>query len=115
VSSYTINIEDAKELGLFFIRSNLDGEDFLLDFHYNSRDNHWYFSISKIDGTPVLSGLKVITNWYMFRTCGDIFLRPYGELIFLDNSVIPSDPSLEDLGIRVNLIYVENSTLRDLV
>jgi len=110
MATKTITIEDAATLGAFFFSADLDGVDYLLDFQFNSRESLWYVDISDLEGNPIRTGIKVVSNFPIMRLC-KAAVRPAGELMFLDTTDEPIDPGLEDLGIRAICAYEEEDTL----
>jgi hypothetical protein len=83
----------------------LDGAKFYFDLRWNARDGAWYMSISDRDRAPIVSGVRVVTNWPLLRRCVDP-RRPAGTIIAID-STEEGDPGLTDLGGRVVLTYTE--------
>ena len=88
----------------------LDGTPYVLAFALNQRENTYYLSISASDGTPLVSGLKVLSNWPMLHGFVDARLPP-GELIPLTAADDASPPEPGELGTteRVTLYYFDAS------
>lgn len=95
---------------LFSIRTTLDGVEYVLNFDWNGRESRWYMSISMIDGTLLVAGIKLISNWPLLRRFADLRL-PQGNLRAVDYSPQGGEPAglVEDLGRRVKLIYTPTS------
>ncbi len=110
MTSYTIPLEQAAELGAFNITVDLDGVDFQLHFQYNSREGFWYFDLLDTGGVPLRSGIKVVSNWPMLRLMKQL-TRPAGELVSYDTRGEPSDPDLEGLNVTSIFGYVDESSL----
>lgn len=85
----------------------LDGTDYALEFRYSQREEAWYFSIGLTDGTPLVSGVKVVCNRALLSRFADVRLPP-GRLVAFSTSPDKSPPKLEELGQgkRVELTYV---------
>ena len=83
----------------------LDGQNFVLHFDFNSRENSWYLSIHDSDDVPIRGavGRKVVTDYaLLLRSFVDA--RPPGEVLVVSGT--QGDPRLEDLGDGVQLLYV---------
>lgn len=86
--------------------TTLDGQDYNLTFHYNSRDFSWYLDIADLQRVPILTGIRLVVDWDLLRRCVDA-RRPPGILIANDLSGAGLDPGPDDLGTRVELLYFE--------
>lgn len=85
----------------------LDGSEYNLDFLWNERDEHWYFTLSDSEGDIIVAGVKIVVDWNLLRKCADA-RKPPGELIAIDTNE-EGDPSRYEFGNRVQLIYIEAS------
>jgi hypothetical protein len=93
-------------------RTRLDGRDYLLRFLYNDRDCRWSISIALDDGTPILSGRRIVAGVDLLTGVSDS-RKPPGRLVAIDlpaygdTQQTPRDPSFGDLGRpeRVRLAY----------
>lgn len=103
---YVIPMEDAPELGAFYLNVELSGSTYQLNFQYNSREGFWYFDLLDVDGNYIRSGIKIVSNYPLIRLAM-MQGRPLGELIAIDTRSIKADPTLEDLGNAVVFGYVE--------
>ncbi len=91
----------------------LDGVSYLLTFHWNTRSEAWYLSLSLEDETPIWAGVKVVVGWPLFRRNKNL-LAPPGFLMAFDDATLQRDPGLEDLGKRVRLLYFDASEVESL-
>lgn len=89
----------------FQFEVELQGALFTFLFLWNSRDAHWYMTVSDSNGVPILSGRRVVVDWPLLRNVADL-RRPKGEIVALDTTG-EGDPGLADLGGRVPLLYEE--------
>jgi len=89
----------------FTVQAQLDGSSYALELEWLDAVGSWFVSLSGPKGEPVLSGLKLVTDWPLtarHRTRG----VPPGQLIFLgDGTATP--PGRLELGERVKLYYVD--------
>jgi hypothetical protein len=86
-------------------RTQLDGVDYLFRFLWSQRDGHWSIDVADQDGVAIASGVRLVTNWPLMRTCVDP-RRPPGILAVMDTtSANDADPGFADLGSRFVLTY----------
>lgn len=93
----------------------LDGRDYLVSLTYNHRENRFYLSLADDEGAPLLSGIKLLSNWpILFRHRYNTELPP-GELMVVETTT-GEPPTLTELGEgkRCELQYVEAATWREL-
>jgi hypothetical protein len=93
---------------------NIDGSSYRLTFTYNERTNDWHLDIAEENGTAILSGIRLVTDWRLLGRSRDQRLPP-GMLLCL--SLDPNDnsaPRLEDLGRRVRLVYYDEEDLANI-
>ena len=62
------------------------------------------------EGNQIRSGIKAVCNFPVTRLWKNADRVP-GQFIFLDTRVIPSDPTLDELGVEVPLTYEEEATV----
>ena len=84
----------------------LDGRDYELGLRWNQREKRWYFSLADQDGTPIVSGRKVVADWDLLRGITTP-RRPPGLLTARDTLGEGKAPGLTDLGARVKLVYLD--------
>ncbi len=87
----------------------LDGTNYVIRTRYNERAGAWFFDLSLEDGTALITGKKIVVTWPLagVREYGDRLIP--GWLFATDTSAADLDPTLEDLGTRVLLQYLESS------
>lgn len=88
--------------------TDLDGVNYILDFRYNQREDAWYFDVSLVDETKLVSGVKVVCGAQLLDRFADERLPP-GQLIAVNNEPDDNTPGMTELGIgrRVTLTYYE--------
>lgn len=89
----------------FTQRTSLDGVTFNLDFAWNERESAWYFAVADADGLPLRGGVRMVLNWPLLFSVADA-RRPGGELYLIDLDQTGVEAGLDDLGVRVVLMYV---------
>ena len=90
--------------------TTLDGTTYRLEFLWNERAPAWFMTIATVDGTSLVSNLRVVVGFPFasrYRTLGG----PRGALEAIDTSGKNIDPSRDDLGTRVQLVYTPEADL----
>lgn len=91
-------------VGNYVQRTRLDGKDYELGFDWNPRDKNWYLTLSDTNGSPIVSGVKIVLDFpLLYRVVDE--RAPTGELIASDLSGAQLPPKIDDLGTRVVLRY----------
>lgn len=89
---------------LYSQQTSLEGRAYSLTFAWNGRDGHWYLDISDEAGVPISVGLRVTVSTDLLARCLDP-RRPPGMLVAQDTTDTDLDPSFDELGTRVQLLY----------
>lgn len=91
---------------------NLDGVVYRLTFTWNTRSSSWSMTIAENDGTPIVSGIKLLPQISLLQRHKDERLPP-GVLYAFD--VIDGDnaerPTKSELGAKLQLIYTTRAEL----
>lgn len=106
----TLVLPTRTDVPLYSFTTQLEGVTYGFTFRWNGRDSAWYFDLSDSDGNPLLSGRKVVLGAFLlarFRTPG----LPPGEMQAVDTSGANVDAGLDELGARVQLLYIESTDL----
>jgi hypothetical protein len=90
-------------------RTVLDGREYVLSFAWNDRAGAWSLSVADALGVPIVDGVRINVGLPLFRLVTDPRCFP-GDVIAVDREGL-GDPSLNDLGTRVLLFYLEASDL----
>lgn len=95
---------DVAGRGGFSVRVDLSGTRWILKLLWRQRQDRWYLSVYREDGTPLALAVKVV--------CGRSLLRktaaedaPPGYLIALSDGPDVTPAKYADLGQRVRLWY----------
>ncbi len=92
-------------------RTSLAGRDYQFDFDWNTRTGHWTLTLSDQDGSPIATGVVLVTGWRLLRTVIDP-RRPPGDLVVIDTQGRNDlDPGFSDLGSRFMLAYLDPGEL----
>jgi hypothetical protein len=86
---------------------DLDGKEYQLDFRYDVFRSSWYLSISKTDGTLLLSGVRLVP-WIDLLSQYTKEDLPLGQLYLMPSSYsypMSPDTTLENLSTVFQLIY----------
>lgn len=91
----------------------LDGETYTLAFDWNEREGAWYMNLSDVESVPVVMGKKVVSNWTFGHRSRSESMPP-GRFLMIEHSGSDVDPTLEDIGDRVTLVYADEDTIAEL-
>jgi hypothetical protein len=89
--------------------TQLDGQTFAFEFYWNERGGFWAFILSDAAGEQLMRR-KVVVGLPLTARFVDPRLPP-GDFIALDTSGQDVEAGLQDLGDRVQLVYLEAADL----
>jgi hypothetical protein len=97
---------------LYTQRVNLDGQDYQLDFRWNTRLARWYLNLRDSDGALLAASLKVLTNWPLLAYYHGREGMPPGELWCVSLGVSSDPPGLDEMGEgrRCTMVYYPAGT-----
>jgi hypothetical protein len=103
----TMQIIDTVTPQSFFYVENvpLEGASYGLGFYWNVRASAWFFDIDDPFGNPVVHGLRITAGRNLLVQSVNS-LQPPGVFFVWDTSGGDVDPGINDLGVRVLLIYI---------
>jgi hypothetical protein len=93
----------------YTVTVRLDGVSFRFDFAWNERGGFWAFILSDAAGEQLMRR-KVVVGLPLTARFVDPRLPP-GDFIALDTSGQDVEAGLQDLGDRVQLVYLEAADL----
>ena|SRR5687768_12490532 len=99
------------DTAFYTLRCDFEGVNFLLDFHWIARQDTWLMSIADDAGTPLVSGLTVVSNRLLLRRFRGRVGLPAGDLIAADPTREIDAPNYTQLGTDVQLVYVTATEL----
>lgn len=94
------------DLDHYSFEVQLDGVNFGFAFRWNARDESWWISFSNGLGEPLVSSLKAVVDVPLLNRFRDYRL-PQGTLMLLDTTGTGVSPGRDELGTRVQLVYVD--------
>ena len=89
----------------FDMEVELSGKIFTLEFKWNTRAAFWSASIREFQGDYIVAGEAVRSDWQLFKRHYGLTTMPEGRLLVVDMSGEKRDPTRDDLGVRVLLVY----------
>lgn len=92
---------------------DLDGENFLLVFKWNVRDESWYLSMYQEDETPVAVGMRLVVGWNPIRRLIGTD-APLGALYVHDTTGTDEEAGFDELGTRVLVLYYDEDEIESL-
>lgn len=87
-------------------RVELDGVVYTLRLLWSERGKAWHLDIADAEVVPILSGLRLVTSFPLLYRFRHLPLPP-GELYFFDLKDQGGTPTLEEMGERYRLYYVD--------
>lgn len=90
--------------------TTLSGQDYILTFAWNPREEAWYMDVADQDGNVLACSRKVVVDFPLIYRPTDPRL-PKGVFYAIDTTDMGQDPGRDDFGTRVHLIYVEPGDL----
>lgn len=107
---WTLDVVAETDVDSFEQAHDLDGRTYVLRFDWNERDEAWRMTIRLPDDTVLAAGRKVVVNVPLLRGLVDSRL-PAGTLMAIDNTGQDLDPAHDELGVRVQIVYVDTEGL----
>lgn len=104
-----VSIPVRSDLPSYKFQIELERVIYGLSFSYNSRESRWFMDILDSMGNPLVTGIKLLTAWAIASRFQSSELPP-GEFFLLDTAGENKDPTRDDLGSRILMIYRESTT-----
>jgi len=79
-------------------RTNLDGVDYQLDFHWATREARWYVRLLDTLGTVLVGPMKLVVNWPLLHYYHGRAGVPSGEIWCMTMGASNDSPGLTELG-----------------
>jgi hypothetical protein len=92
------------------LRTTLDGVTYGLELRWNRRGSLWLCDLYSAGGAALVHGRPVLIGEMLFRSYHHLAVPP-GEVIAFDTELRDEDPTLEDLGTRIELVYLDRAEL----
>jgi hypothetical protein len=106
-----LQIPVQKDIAFWEQRTPLDDTDFRLSFAWNDRAQAWFLSIADLDGEPIISGIKLISNQPLLKKYRWDDRVPLGEIFVVDYFEKIDCPNFTDLNENVFLLYFDVDTV----
>ena len=84
----------------------LDGDTFIIEFHYNRRADRWTIHVFDVTETPVRHGVRLVVLTDLLRRVA-LATKPAGSLDVVDTTGVDTEPDGDTLGVETQLRYVE--------
>lgn len=84
--------------------SEIVPQTYVIDVHWNARDEAWYMDLLASDETPIRHGLKIVLGALIGGRCVDERF-PAGCFMAVDLSGEGREATLDDIGTRVVLYF----------
>lgn len=91
-------------------RVALGGATYTIHWSWNERDGAWYFGLDDPNGRALVASVRVVLNVDLLASAvADPDLRPPYPIVTYDPTGSGVEPTREDLGTRVKVLYLEPS------
>lgn len=94
------------------VRVRLDGSFYFLTAKWNTRRLWWTIDMLDSNGDALVRGLRVCTGYDLLRAHKLVGFPP-GALVAIDTRRTKTDPSRDDLGLRVVLCYIPAADMQE--
>jgi hypothetical protein len=91
--------------------AKLDGVNYGIETYYNTRAGAFFLNLLDEDGNILKAGIKVVVSFPLTGFRDTDPRMPPGMLYAYDTSGQDLDPTLDDFGTRVLLLYEELGTV----
>jgi len=92
-------------------KTTIEGAVYTLGLRYNARMERWVLDVMNAAGEMLLAGVKLLINYPLtHRFVGSIEGLPEGHFMIVDETGQERNPTRDDLGDDIKLIYVETGT-----
>jgi hypothetical protein len=92
------------------LATNIENENYIFFVRWNSRDAAWYFDLLEQNGTMIARGVKIVLGAPLARsTVHRLFAA--GVFVARDTTKSGKEPTLDDLGTRVQLWYLTTAEM----
>lgn len=89
---------------------DVEGVQYIFDARWNTRDLAWFMDVYDVVEAPIRCGIKIVIGTYLGRSCNHPLFRA-GVFMAIDSAGTQRDAGLDDLGARVQLVYVPQADL----
>lgn len=84
----------------------LDGETFIIEWHYNARADRWTTHWFDITDTPIRHGVRLVVMEDLLRRVA-LETKPAGSINVVDTTGADTEPDADSLGVECQVRYVE--------
>lgn len=94
------------------VGTTLGGTNVVLDLRWNARDAAWYMDMSTEDEVMIRAGMKIVLGAMLGgRVTSALF--PPGQLLAVDLTGSGTEATLDDLGVRVQVLFFTYAELAE--
>jgi hypothetical protein len=86
--------------------ATLEGSTYRFELRWNGRSGAWFLSLQDAAGDVIAAGRRVVLGAQLLGRSADARLPP-GTLLAVDTSGTDEEAGRDELGERVQLVYVE--------
>lgn len=100
-----IVIPTRSDLSSYRFQVTIESVIYIFEFRWNTQFEFWTFDIYDFGSVPLITGVKLIVNYPLTKRYAKEELPP-GELIAIDSTSTLDRVGRNDLGDKVQLIYM---------
>lgn len=104
----TLVLPARSDAPLYDFTADLEGASYTFELRWNDRDGFWFLSLSSRSGEQLVTGRKVVLGANILGRATDPRLPP-GAVLAIDTTGQDQEAGRDDLGGRVQLVYVEST------
>ncbi|KPK36969.1 MAG: hypothetical protein AMJ69_12790 [Gammaproteobacteria bacterium SG8_47] len=86
----------------------LDGETYILDWHYNARAHRWNLHLADVNGNSIRYGMRLVVGTDLLQRIA-LASCPPGTLTVVDSTGADTEPDSDTLGNECKVRYVEGA------
>ncbi len=90
------------------IRTTLEGGIWIFRFRWNERAASWMLDLSDADGVPLAHGIRITVDVSLLEQYKHLAIPP-GRFFAFDTTLRQVDPTVDDFGTRVLLLYNDST------
>lgn len=93
-----------------YFTCQINGSPFYFHVLWNDRDSSFYMDVMQTDGTPIISGVRMVLHAFLGRTANQPPVVA-GVFMCIDTSGQYREAGIDDLGSRVQLVWISQIDL----
>ncbi len=92
--------------------TTLEGEEYVFDIRWNSREESWYMSIFDGEANPIRQNIKIVLGVKLGKRVTHADFPP-GAMVAVDTTNRGIEAKYDDLGERVIVVYLSSAEVAE--